>query len=65
MTTKELAMKNYPRCWTDEMVARLVMKGKLTAADYKEIVGEEYTGGVNPVSSANLGGDYAKGAQEA
>lgn len=42
MTTKELALKNYPRCWTDEMVQKLVAKGKLTSADYKEITGNDY-----------------------
>lgn len=45
MTTKELAMKNYKRgLWTDDMVARLVAKGKITADDYKEITGKDYTG---------------------
>lgn len=42
MTTKELALKNYPRCWTDEMVQKLVAKGKITSDDYKEITGNEY-----------------------
>ena len=42
MTTKELALKNYPRCWTDEMVQKLVAKGKITSADYKEITGADY-----------------------
>ncbi len=42
MNTKELALKNYPRCWTDEMVQKLVVKGKITSADYKEITGNEY-----------------------
>ena len=42
MTTKELALKNYPRCWTDEMVQKLVAKGKITSEDYKEITGNEY-----------------------
>lgn len=44
MNTKELAKKNYPRCWTAEMVEVLVAKGKLTSADYEEITGEVYTG---------------------
>lgn len=65
MTTKELAMKNYPRCWTDDMVARLVMKGKLTAADYVEITGKEYTGELNTVTTAELDGAYKEGVQEA
>ncbi|MBQ8263975.1 MAG: XkdX family protein [Clostridia bacterium] len=42
MNTKDLAMKNYPRCWTDEMVQKLVAKGKLTSADYEEITGNAY-----------------------
>ncbi len=42
MTTKELALKNYPRCWTDEMVQKLVAKGKITSADYEEITGHPY-----------------------
>ena len=42
MTTKELAKKNYPRCWTDEMVQKLVAKGKITSADYEEITGNIY-----------------------
>jgi hypothetical protein len=42
MTTKELAMKNYPRCWTDDMVQKLVAKGKLTSAEYEEITGNAY-----------------------
>ena len=43
MTTKELTVKNYTRgLWTDDMVAKLVSKGKLTSADYEEITGMEY-----------------------
>ena len=42
MTTKELALRNYPRLWTDEMIERLVVKGKLTSIEYKEIVGKDY-----------------------
>mgnify|MGYP003318087632 CR=1 FL=1 len=42
MTTKELALKNYPRCWTVEMVQKLVAKGKITSADYEEITGLVY-----------------------
>lgn len=45
MTTKEMAQKNYDRgLWTKEMIAALVKKGALTADDYKEITGEDYTG---------------------
>lgn len=42
MNTKELAIKNHPRCWTEEMVQVLVAKGKMTSADYEEIVGKPY-----------------------
>ena len=43
MTTKEMTKKNYNRgLWTDDMVAKLVAKGKLTTSDYKEITGKEY-----------------------
>ena len=45
MTTKELALKNYPRFWTDEMVQKLVAKGKITSADYEEITGQAYPEG--------------------
>lgn len=45
MTNLEMAKKNYARgLWTDDMIARLVKKGKLTAADYEEITGSTYTG---------------------
>lgn len=43
MTMKDMAKKNYDRgLWTNEMVAALVRKGLLTAADYSEIVGTAY-----------------------
>lgn len=43
MTTKEMAIKNYTRgLWTDEMIKRLVVKGKITSADYEEITGILY-----------------------
>lgn len=40
MNTKELAKKNYPRCWTEDMIQVLVVRGKLTSADYEEITGK-------------------------
>ena len=44
MTNFDLAKKNYQRgLWSKEMLATLVKKGKLTAEQYKEIVGEDYT----------------------
>ena len=42
MNTKELAKKNYPRCWTEDMIQVLVGRGKLTSADYEEITGQPY-----------------------
>ena len=43
MTNLEMAIKNYSRgLWTDDMLAKLVAKGKLTSAQYEEIVGEAY-----------------------
>lgn len=43
MTTFDMAMKNYTRgLWTDDMVAKLVAKGKLTTAEYEEITGKAY-----------------------
>lgn len=32
----------YPKYWTKEMVGDAVIMGKLTEAEYKEIVGEDY-----------------------
>ena len=47
MTTKEMALKNYSRrLWTDDMLAKLVAKGKISATDYEEITGTQYTGDV-------------------
>jgi len=44
MTIKEMAKKNFDRgLWTIEMLHRLVEVGKLSAIDYQEITGEEYT----------------------
>lgn len=44
MTNFEIAKKNYGRTWTDEMLAKLVAKGKLRASEYKELTGNEYSG---------------------
>ena len=41
MTNKELAIYNYG-LWTDDMIAKLVAKGKLTSVDYEEITGKPY-----------------------
>lgn len=64
MTTKELAKKNYDRgLWTDNMVGNLVSKGKISASDYKEITGEDYTGDVpaGTITEAELNNAYAEG----
>lgn len=42
MTTKELCKQNYGRTWSAEMLAKLVEKSKLTAAEFKEITGYTY-----------------------
>ena len=43
MTNKEMAMHNYGRnLWTDDMVRKLVAKGKITSAEYEEITGKAY-----------------------
>lgn len=43
MKTFDLAKKNYERgLWTDDMLAKLVVKGKLTSAQYEEITKEAY-----------------------
>jgi len=42
MTIYEMAKKNYNRkLWTDDMLANLVSKAKLTVSEYKEITGGE------------------------
>lgn len=39
-TTKETIAKNFNRgLWTEDMLTKLVLKGKLSAMDYAEIVG--------------------------
>lgn len=47
-TTKETIAKNFKRgLWTEDMLAKLVVKGKLSSMDYAEIVG-------NSISAAEL-----------
>lgn len=44
MTTFDMAVKNYSRgLWTDEMVGRLVDKGKLTVSEYETVTGKPYS----------------------
>lgn len=43
MTTFEMACKNYARgLWTDDMLAKMVAKGKITSSEYEEITGCAY-----------------------
>lgn len=42
MDVKALAKKYYPRLWDIERLKALVVAGKLSKVDYKEITGEEY-----------------------
>ena len=39
---KEKIMKWYPKLWTLEMVKNAVVKGVITADEFKEITGEDY-----------------------
>ena len=36
-----LAVKNYPKYWTKEMLQNLVDKGKLFDWEYRELTGED------------------------
>ncbi len=40
MNVYEMAKKYYPRLWDKSRLERLVEAGRLTAAQYEEIVGE-------------------------
>lgn len=41
-TNKELIAKNYQRgLWSEDMLKKLILKGKLTYSEYTEIVGED------------------------
>ncbi|HWS44182.1 MAG TPA: XkdX family protein [Pseudoflavonifractor sp.] len=45
MNIFDMAKKNYYRgLWTMEMLAALVVKGKLGAAEYQTITGQAYEG---------------------
>lgn len=41
MSIYEMAKKYYPRLWDKTRLRKLVTAGKLTEAQYKEIVGED------------------------
>ena len=54
MTNKDMAAANYVRgLWTDDMLARLVEKGRLTTAEYQEITGTAYPGADKADTSPN------------
>lgn len=43
MKNFDIALKNYNRgLWTDDMLSKLVAKGKIISAEYEEITGEPY-----------------------
>ena len=67
MTNLEMAKKNYARgLWTDDMIARLVKKSKLTAADYEEITGSTYTGKeAETITEGELASAIERGVGEA
>lgn len=67
MTNLEMAKKNYARgLWTDDMIARLVKKSKLTAADYEEITGSTYTGTeAETITEGELASAIERGVGEA
>lgn len=53
-TTKETIAKNFNRgLWTEDMLAKLVVKGKLSSMDYAEIVGSS-------ISAAELTEEHIK-----
>ena len=37
----EMAKKNYPTLWNREMIDNLHDKGRLTDAEYEDVIGEE------------------------
>lgn len=46
MGNYDIAKRNYDRgLWTNDMISKLVEKGKLTAEEYLEITGEPFAGG--------------------
>lgn len=47
MTLDEMIAAYYPNLWNKERIAALTQKGKITAAKYKEIIGEDYTGTID------------------
>ena len=53
-TTKDTIAKNFKRgLWTEDMLAKLVVKGKLSAMDYADIVGSS-------ISEADLSAENIK-----
>lgn len=41
----EIARRNYPENWNIDMLRNLVVKGRLTEAEFEEITGEPYEAG--------------------
>lgn len=64
MTNYEMAKKNYGRTWTDEMLSKLVAKGKLKASEYKEITGNDYTGTATESGMDDIEKAIAEGVNE-
>lgn len=64
MTNFEIAKKNYGRTWTDEMLAKLVTKGKLKASEYRDITGSEYSGDTPEDSMAEVEKAIMEGVNE-
>lgn len=44
MDVKALALKYYPKYWSEKRITYLVKIGRLTPEDYKEITGNDYVG---------------------
>lgn len=67
MKNLDIAKKNYSRgLWTDDMVGRLVARGKLTASEYEEVTGQPYTGEAPAtMTTAELDAAYTEGVNEA
>lgn len=42
-SVKEMAKDYYPNLWSIERLKTLVKAGKISADDFKEITGEDYT----------------------
>lgn len=52
MTVLEMAQKYYPTLWGISRIKALVVAGKLTAADYKMVTGEDYSATATPATTS-------------